>query len=222
MYSCETACWTFAAGANTSITGLKFFILAMMVFPEVQRRAQDEIDCVVGGGRLPELSDRPQLPYCTALLKEIHRWNPILALGVPHATKAPDTYAGYFIPAKAIVIPNHWAMLMDPVEYPDPDIFNPERFLPSPDKHMPRDPSKIAFGFGRRVCPGEPLAENTIFLVATQILAVFNISKARSADGSVIESAVKISIEGIVRHPEPFQCTIEPRSTEAAGLVDMA
>ncbi len=58
---------------NQSITGLKFFILAMMVFPEVQRRAQDEIDCVVGGGRLPELSDRPQLPYCTALLKEIHR-----------------------------------------------------------------------------------------------------------------------------------------------------
>ncbi len=89
-----------------------------------------------------------------------------MALGVPHATKAPDTYAGYFIPAKAIVIPNHWyaqdslnpldvfmstrAMLMDPVEYPDPDIFKPERFLPTPDKHMPRDPSKIAFGFGRR------------------------------------------------------------------------
>ncbi|KLO07635.1 cytochrome P450 [Schizopora paradoxa] len=189
----------YGAGASTTMSALMFFLLALTLHPDVQKRAQDEIDQVVGDSRLPELSDRPRLPYCSALLKEVHRWCPILPLGVAHATREADTYEGYYIPAKTIVIPNCWAMLMDPNEYPDPDAFKPERFLPDDGQRMPRDPTKIAFGFGRRVCPGKPLAENTIFLAATHILTVFNVSKATSEDGSVIEPIVKIHSDGVVR-----------------------
>jgi len=110
-------------------------------------------------------------------------------------------------------------MLHDPIEYPDPGVFKPERFLPASGEHMQRDPVKIAFGFGRRICPGRFLAENTIFVMAAQILAVFKISKAINDQGETIEPNVKFSLEGVVRHPHRFQCNIEPRSREAAELI---
>jgi len=209
----------YSAGADTSISGLMFFILAMILFPDVQRKAQEELDGTIGRDRLPELLDCPQLPYCMALCKELQRWAPIIPMGVAHASREDDNYTGYFIPAKTIVIPNHWAMLQDPQEYPDPGVFMPERFLPGPGERMPRDPSKIAFGFGRRVCPGQHFAENTIFLATTGILAVFNISKPQNDKGIVVEPLVKISSEGVLRRPEPFECTIEPRSTEVTALI---
>ncbi|KLO07636.1 O-methylsterigmatocystin oxidoreductase [Schizopora paradoxa] len=231
----------YVAGASTTGSAIMFFLLAMTLHPDVQKRAQDEIDRVVGFARLPELSDRDQLPYCVALLKEVHRWCPILPLGVAHATKEADTYDGYYIPARTIVIPNVWAMLMDSEEYPDPDVFRPERFLPEAGQPMPRDPTKVAFGFGRRVCPGKALGENTVrfslflslltadfelcddqvFLVATQILSVFDISKARDKDGSIIEPVVEIHSDGVVRQVDAFKCSIKPRSSEALALVQM-
>lgn len=111
-----------------SVSALVSFLLAMTVFPEVQKRAQAEIDQVVGNDRLPKLSDRMHLPYCKALCKEIHRfvfnghfyskrayvayaigrWSPVVPLGVAHSTREHDSYNGYFIPAKSVIIPNQW------------------------------------------------------------------------------------------------------------------
>ncbi|KLO07634.1 cytochrome P450 [Schizopora paradoxa] len=211
----------YLAGAATSASVIMFFLMAMTLHPEVQRRAQDEIDRVIGDSRLSELSDRDQLPYCAALLKEIHRCYPILPLGVAHATKEADTYSGYYIPAKTVVLPNHWAMLMDPKEYPVPEAFRPDRFLPEEGRRMPRDPSKIAFGFGRRICPGKPFAEHSLFLLVTHILAVFNISKAKDVDGNDIEPDIKIRSHGVMREPEVFECLIKARSSEASALIQM-
>jgi len=211
----------YIAGVDTSISSLECFVLAMTLFPDAQRRAQEEIDRIVGGDRLPDLSDRSQLPYCVALCKELLRWEPVAPIGFPHALRENDTFEGYFIPAKTIVIPNQWAMLRDPLEYPDPSAFKPERFLPASGERMPRDPSKVAFGFGRRACPGKHFAENTIFLVASQILAVFHISKAVGDDGNVIEPIVKFAMDGVTHHPGPFECDIKPRSKEAASLIPL-
>ncbi|KLO17440.1 cytochrome P450 [Schizopora paradoxa] len=153
----------YLAGADTSFSSLSSFLLAMALFPEVQKRAQAEIDQVVGNDRLPKLSDRQHLPYCTALSKEIYRWNPVNPGGIPHMSNKDDIYNGYLIPAKTVIIPNHWAMLYDPEEYPNPEVFRPERFIPTSGKRMERDPTKVAFGFGRRVCPGRFAAENMVF-----------------------------------------------------------
>jgi cytochrome P450 len=65
-----------------SVGALSTFYLAMSLFPEVQRKAQNEIDRVIGGGRLPNLYDRGQLPYVSALLDEVHRWRPVVSLGL--------------------------------------------------------------------------------------------------------------------------------------------
>jgi len=195
------------------------FFLAMTLYPEVQRYAHEEIDCIIGGSRLPEISDRVDMPYCSAMCKEILRWNPAVPLGLAHAAKEDDNYAGYSIPAKTTIIPNQWAMLRDPVEYPEPEVFMPERFLPVPGKHTQRDPGKIAFGFGRRICPAKNYAENNIFMLVTQILAIFDISKAVGDGRELVEPAVKFTSDGIVRHLGRFECVIKPRSKNAAGLV---
>lgn len=63
----------------------------MALYPEVQRKAQVELDSVVEAGRLPNYSDRPKLPYIDALIKEIHRWNPVLPLGMDIYSKLPGT-----------------------------------------------------------------------------------------------------------------------------------
>ncbi|KNZ71327.1 O-methylsterigmatocystin oxidoreductase, partial [Termitomyces sp. J132] len=74
------------------------FIYAMLVNPEAQRKAQGEIDSVVGRNRLPDFSDRPNLPYVEAVYREVMRWHPVTPLGLAHSTSADDVYNGYFIP----------------------------------------------------------------------------------------------------------------------------
>jgi cytochrome P450 len=127
----------------------------MVHFPDVQRRAQAEIDRVVGKSRLPEFHDRPVLPYLEAMLLETLRWHVITPLAVPHRAIRDDEYRGYHIPAGATVTPNIWAILHDPVLYPDPFEFKPERFLDARQENVTfsqqPDPTIAGtFGYGRR------------------------------------------------------------------------
>lgn len=62
---------------QTTIT-ITTFYLAMTLYPEVYKRLQEEVDRVVGHGRLPSYSDRPNLPYVNAVLKETLRWETVL------------------------------------------------------------------------------------------------------------------------------------------------
>ncbi len=84
------------------------FFLAMLSYPEVQKRAQEELDAVVGPDRLPTLNDRPSLPYIEAMLCECFRWRPVLPLALPRTSAADDEYQGYFIPKGSIVLANSW------------------------------------------------------------------------------------------------------------------
>lgn len=84
------------------------FVQAMLVWPEVQRKAQEELDRVVGPDRLPEIEDYPNLPYIRCCIKETLRWMPTVSLGVPHCVIKDDTYMGYSIPKGSTIIPNVW------------------------------------------------------------------------------------------------------------------
>ena len=90
------------------MTALHTFILAMVLVSDVQRKAQAELDRVVGFERLPEYEDRKNLPYIDALCKEVLRWHPIIPLGIPHRVTKDDIFDGYFIPAGTIVLGNAW------------------------------------------------------------------------------------------------------------------
>ncbi|RPD52913.1 CyP450 monooxygenase [Lentinus tigrinus ALCF2SS1-6] len=148
------------------------FLCAMALFPEVQKKAQAELDAVVGPNRLPSFSDRDSLPYVNAIIYECLRWKPTAQLGLPHRSVADDEFNGYVIPGGSLILPNVWAMARDPKHYPDPDTFIPERFLTvdgraNPDVLHPRE---YVFGFGRRICPGSHFGEATLFITFATIL----------------------------------------------------
>jgi len=186
----------------------------MTLFPEVQRKAQEEIDRVVGQGRLPSFEDRENLPYIDAVVKEALRWHPVAPLGLPHVSTEDDIYKGYLIPKGAMLIAGIWGFLHDPKVFHDPMSFKPERFLgenPEPDPHT------MSFGFGRRICPGRVLADTSTYLTVAQCLAVFDIAK-RVENGRTIETAAKF-LPGIISHPDTFQVDIKPRSPEYEKLI---
>lgn len=140
---------TYEAGADTTTMTLQVFTLACVCHPEKAKILQSEIDEVVGRDRLPTFDDVDKMPYLEAFVKEIHRWRPVLPGGVPHAVDKDDEFMGYHIPKGATIVPGHWAISMDEELYPNPDDFEPERFIKDPDLPHPQ------FGFGRRKCIGK-------------------------------------------------------------------
>ncbi|KAL1946267.1 hypothetical protein VTO73DRAFT_15394 [Trametes versicolor] len=210
----------YLAGADTTLHSMHAFFLAMVQFPEAQKKAQQELDAVVGPDRLPEFADREALPYVRAAIKETIRWHTVAPIGISHRTVEEDEYNGYRIPAGSVVVPNAWAMSQDPVTYPQPDKFIPERFLQDNEgaAHVV-DPEKFQFGFGRRICPGRHFANDALFLAVASVLHVFDIGPPMGEDGKPLPVAPKIVMDYFLSYPEPFQCTITPRSEKASMLV---
>jgi len=216
----DAAATAYLGGASTSVAAIMTFVLAMLKYPEVQRRAQEEVDSVVGKDRLPTFEDREHLPYVRAVCTEILRWQIITPIAPPHSMTNDDEFRGYSIPAGTMVLINSWAMTRNEDMYPDPTEFKPERWLPGAErsKLAPARPEDIAFGFGRRVCPGQNWAEHIIFIAAASILASFNIEKAIGPDGNPIPPNDDY-IPDFVRALGPSKCQITPRSEKIASLI---
>ncbi|EIN09519.1 cytochrome P450 [Punctularia strigosozonata HHB-11173 SS5] len=208
----------YGGGADTSVAAEYNFYLLMTLYPDIQKKAQAEIDSVVGTDRLPTLADRPNLPYTDALVKEVFRWHPVAPQGLPHVVREDDIHDGYFIPKGTVVIANIWGFLHDPRTYKDPMTFDPLRFIASPGKPAEPDPRSFCFGFGRRVCPGQALGDSSVFLACAMSLAAFDISKSVDDTGRVLEPVVEHT-SGIISHPKPFPCTIKPRSAKIEVLI---
>ncbi|KAG1907690.1 cytochrome P450 [Suillus fuscotomentosus] len=207
----------YTGGADTTVSTIYSIFLAMTLFPDVQKKAQAEIDAVVGTDRLPSFADRNSLPYIEALVKEALRWNVVVPIGIPHCVSEDDIYDGYYIPKGSLIIPNIWFMLNDPQRYANPSQFKPERFLDNDGNDPEREPRTICFGFGRRICPGLHLADASVWLSTVMSLAVFDISK-------IVENGVEHTPEvnpssGAISHPKPFKCCIKPRSAKAIALI---
>jgi len=190
-------------------------VLAMVLYPEVQKRAQEEIDRVLGQGHLPQFEDEDALPYLKAMRYELLRWNPPAPLAVPHRLTEDDVYNGYFLPAGSLVFPNVWAILHDPAIYPEPSEFKPERFL-DPAAHSPYP--EAAFGYGRRKCPGRALAWNTLWMTMASMLAAFVFLPERDAEGRPVPPLQEFT-PLFASGPKPFKCTIRPRSSIAREAV---
>ncbi|PAV15314.1 cytochrome P450 [Pyrrhoderma noxium] len=211
----------YAAGTDTTVSALSTFILAMILNPEVQRKAQEEVDNVLGKNSLPTFADLPKLKYVDAVKKECMRWQSVVQTSVPHVVTRDDEINGYFIPANSVIMGNFWAILRDPVEYPEPDQFKPERFIPSEGTNLPLDPGKVVFSVGRRFCPGKYFAENSLFIDMATIFATCNIGNTIDDHGNPIIPKVEYT-ELFVRHPLPFKCSITPRNYDSLQLLRRA
>ncbi|CAE6488740.1 unnamed protein product [Rhizoctonia solani] len=209
--------WTtgtmFSAGSDTSVAVLLVFVLAMTLHPEAQRKAQLELDSVLTEHRLPELTDRPHLPYVNRLIKEVLRWRTVAPLAIPHKCTEDDHYKGYHIPKGAMVIGNVWAMSNDSKTYSEPGVFNPDRFLD------PLVPDAPLFGFGRRSCLGIHLAEAVLFSTISTMLTVFQIRPICDSLGNPLLPSATMGPNMLVNHPSPFDCKIVVRSEKYERLL---
>ncbi|KAF9002155.1 cytochrome P450 [Cyathus striatus] len=215
-----SSCAIFAAGVETTYSTLAHFILAMVLFPSFQKKAQQEVDQVVGRNRLPGLSDRSSLPYVEAIFQEVLRWNPAAPSGIPHRSVAEDVYNGMFIPKGTIVIANAYAILRDESIYSDPDSFNPGRYMPKPEGNA--EPYPVGhFGFGRRACLGRHLADVSLWIVISSILATLDIGPELDDEGKEIMPVVELVV-GLASHPKHFVCSIKPRDQISESIIRQA
>lgn len=213
----QTALSLYLGGADTTVAAIMTFFLAMTIYPDVQKKAQEELDRVIGD-RLPISSDKDSLPYIEAVIKETHRWQPVAPMGLPHTSTVEDSVLGYRIPNGSTILPNIWWFMHDPSVYPEPFTFRPERFIETPTHKAEPDPRNWSFGFGRRICPGRFVADNALFLTIAQSLKVFKIDKAIDGNGRVVHPEVKFE-PGVVCHPVPYRNKVEPRSEAHRALI---
>ncbi|KAF8860210.1 putative cytochrome P450 [Acephala macrosclerotiorum] len=213
----------FGAGSDTSSSTLVTFALACCAFPEVLPRAWEELDRVVGPDRSPSMDDELNLPYIKAFVKEVFRWRSVAIIGgQPHAPIRDDEYKGWLIPRGTWVQGNVWAIHHSEKEFPDPDRFYPARYLKEDPQNrpFPNEKGYMTFGWGRRVCSGQGLAEQGPFITIARLLWAFNIKKARGADGKEIPVDIFAYTNGLNMRPQPFKCRFISRSPEIRATIE--
>lgn len=182
----------FIAGGNSTWGTVVAAMLFLTKHPEVQARAREEIDTVIGAERLPDFSDRSRLRYLEHFMNEAMRVLPLNPLVIPHRSLHDDVYEGMFIPAGTVVFANTTAMCTDPATYRNPDSFDPGRY----DRGEPYPSGN--FGFGRRRCPGNHLALATVYVFLATLLSVFELEKVVDENGQVLEpeAALRVGLGG--------------------------
>jgi len=174
----------------------------MIAYPETQSRAHAEIDAVVDRERLPTFADYPRLPYVRAMVKEILRWKPAAPLAAPHRLMEDDWYEEMFIPKGTICIPNVWHINRDPEVYGEnAEHFDPARHLETDGDVAPspsdvREEGHVSYGFGRRMCPGRHMADNSLFIDIAIMLWATRIERKTDSSGRPLP----LDVDGFVDH----------------------
>ncbi|KAI1881629.1 hypothetical protein JX265_000455 [Neoarthrinium moseri] len=217
------------AALDTTTMTLGWLIVAWLTEDKAfVLKAWKILDDVVGRDRLPQFEDMPRLTYIQAIVHEAMRWRPVVPGGVPHrySGSKDDEYLGYRIPAGSLVIANHWGIGRDESVYgPNPDTFIPERWLCSEgDKESKtlngiKDMYTPGFGFGRRVCTGQHIARNALFIAVARILWAFDVELATTESGEKVAIDPMANTEGFAVRPLPFNAVFRPRGPWVKGII---
>ncbi|KAG0708129.1 cytochrome P450 [Suillus ampliporus] len=168
----------FVAGFTTTAMAVCTVLMAAACFPGEQAIVQAELDAVIGRHRAPTFADQESLPRLHAFISEALRWRAVSTNGVAHRTTKDVIWASienYCIPAGTTVFGNHWAISRDPEVYPEPDAFKPQRWIDD-EGRLRDDLRNFVYGFGRRVCPGQHVANGSIFINSILILWAFRLA----------------------------------------------
>ncbi|KAF7332959.1 Cytochrome P450 [Mycena venus] len=210
-------------GVETTAAIMQWFSALIPAHPEIQMKAHEELDRVVGRERLPTVDDEKNLPYCHAIIKEVERCHNPFWLGTPHVASHDFTYRDQFIPKDTVVVLNTWTMHHDPSRHTDPDDFSPERYIR--DSLTAADSANLAdpyqrdhwmFGAGRRICPGMIVAEREIWLTISRMLWAFTME---SLPDEPIDLKEYDGLSG--RSPVPFRINLIPRHPNVAKVLGM-
>ncbi|KAG2076149.1 cytochrome P450 [Suillus decipiens] len=197
----------FEAGSHTITVGITNMIMAAACHPLAQATVHEELDMIIGSDRAPTFQDLSSLPQLHAFLLEALRWRPINTIGSPHRATKDIFWQGYCIPESAIVYGCHWTLSRDPIFFPDPENFNPQRWLDSEGRIKDKMNLKfLAYGFGRRVCPGLHLANNSLYINLALLLWSFRI--AQRPDAPINTHAFN---DAAISIAAPFEIDVIPR-----------
>ncbi|KAG1962491.1 cytochrome P450 2K1-like [Pimephales promelas] len=197
----------FNAGTDTTATTLRWSLLLMAKYPEMQAKVQDEIDREISG-RQPVMEDRKNLPYTDAVIHETQRFANILPLGAPHQTTCDVHLNGYLIKKGTSVVALLVTALRDKNEWETPDSFNPGHFLNKQGQFVKRD-AFLPFSAGRRACPGESLARMELFLFFTSLLQHFRFTPPPGVSGDDLDLT---PVVGFTLNPAPHKLCAVKRS----------
>uniref|UniRef100_A0A0W0ETD1 Cytochrome P450 n=1 Tax=Moniliophthora roreri TaxID=221103 RepID=A0A0W0ETD1_MONRR len=203
----------FAAAEDTTICVLSSFVLAMVLHQEVFKKAQEEMDRIIGVDRLPTSEDRDSLPYLESVIKETLRQMESARLMEDDIYSTPN--GTYHLPRGSTVIVNIYAILKS---CPEPEVFNPNRHTGSV-YHV--NPIEVVFGFGRRKCPGRHFADAGVWLSIARMVATMHIAKSKDDMGREITPEVAFE-SGFVRHPKQFTCSMKPRSEKIGRMIEQS
>ncbi|XP_036264048.1 cytochrome P450 2S1 [Pipistrellus kuhlii] len=201
-----TVIYLLFAGTVTISATVRYILLLLLKYPQVQERVHEELTRELGAGRAPGLGDRARLPYTDAVLHEAQRLLALVPMGIPRALTKTTCFRGYTLPQGTEVFPLLGSVLHDPEVFTQPEEFNPGRFL-DVDGRFKRQEAFLPFSLGKRVCPGEGLVRAELFLLVTAILQAFSLESPCPVGALSLQPAVS----GLFNIPPTFQLQVRPR-----------
>ncbi|XP_075057355.1 cytochrome P450 2K1-like isoform X2 [Mixophyes fleayi] len=195
----------FAAGMDTTSTTLRWALLLMMKYPEIQKNVQNEIEQVIGLAE-PHTEHQKEMPYTNAVIHEIQRFANIVPT-ISHATAQDVTFKGYFLPKGTYVFLILTSVLRDEAHFEKPDEFYPQHFLDSNGRFV-KNEAFLPFAAGKRSCAGENMTRMELFIFFTRLLQNFTFQAPPGAELD-INPAV-----GFVTPPMPHSICAVPRTQD--------
>ncbi|KAM4655399.1 cytochrome P450 2J2-like [Amazona ochrocephala] len=191
------------AGTETTSTTIRWALLFMAKYPEIQARVQAEIDAVIGQARQPALQDRDNMPYTNAVIHEVQRKGNIIPFNVPRMATKDTFVGGFFIPKGTVMSASLTSVMFDKNVWETPDAFNPGHFLK--DGQFYKNEYFMPFSIGKRSCLGELLARSELFLFFTSLLQKFTF---QAPLGTTLSLKTQL---GITVAPQPYKICAVPR-----------
>ncbi|XP_071981308.1 cytochrome P450 2G1-like [Engystomops pustulosus] len=197
----------FLAGTGTTSTTLRYGLLVLLKYHEVQAKIHEEIDQVIGRDRVPCFDDREQMPYTQAVIHEIQRFCDVSPLNASHMVTKDVSFRGFHIPKGTEILPLLCTVHRDPKQFASPWKFNPNHFLDENGKFQ-RNDAVMAFSAGKRICVGENLARMELFIFLTTILQSFSLV----SQVQLTEDDIAPKMSGFLNGPIDFELSFLPRS----------
>ncbi|CAC5365232.1 CYP2J [Mytilus coruscus] len=196
----------FTGGTETTATVIKWTILLLLNNLTVQNKMRQEIEDVVGSGRLPTLADKPKMNYCEAVILETLRFGNITPLSFFRLASEEIVYKDlYVIPKGSVIIPCLDSVAFDETWFPESHVFKPERFIDEKGNLCNQD-KIVTFSLGRRVCPGKSLARIELFLYITSMVQQFEFLPVEGENPPPIDPK-----KGLINSPQPYKFRAIPR-----------
>ncbi|XP_076251779.1 cytochrome P450 enzyme phantom isoform X2 [Rhynchophorus ferrugineus] len=186
----------FGAGLDTTLVTLRWFLLYIARNTKIQSQLRDDLKTILND-RDPSLNDMESLPFVEACLSETQRIRSVVPIGIPHGALDDIKLNGYVIPKGAMIVPLQWAVHMNEKVYPEPENFNPSRFINEEGRYF-KPEYFIPFQNGKRMCIGDELARMMMFLVSTTILKTFHLDLEDHKTCMEGESGITLS-------PQPYK-----------------